>query len=84
MNPPPMAAPPAPAANEPMEESDSCSVPTSALKGAKVGDTVSFTVKSIDGENAMLSYEDDAAESTEPKGSTISEAAKLFDEGGEE
>lgn len=83
MNQPQMGAPAPPA---PMEESeDSCSVPTSALKGAKVGDTVSFKVASIDGDTAMLSYGDAGDKSNmNPNGSTVSQAAKLFDEGGDE
>ena len=73
-----MAAPP-----EMMEESSEIiSAPVSALGGAVVGDTVTLTVDAIDGDMATLALSE-SAEKTQPKGSTISEAAKLFDEGGE-
>ncbi len=61
---------------------DSCEVPTSALKGAKVGDSVTFKVASIDGDTAMLSYGEAPSDVNEPESSTISQAAKLF-KGGE-
>lgn len=61
------------------ESSETISAPVAALAGAAVGDTVTFTVKSIDGDTATLYPVEN--ESTEPKGSAISQAAKLFDEG---
>lgn len=68
----------------PEESSEMVTAPVSALGGAAVGDTVTFTVKSIDGETASLEpVESDEDQNNEPKGSTISQAAKLFDEGGE-
>lgn len=76
-----MASPPM----EAEESSEMVTAPVSALGGASVGDTVTFTVKSIDGDTASLEPVESGEDQTnEPKGSTISQAAKLFDEGGDE
>lgn len=68
----------------PEESSESISAPVSALGGATVGDTVTFTVDSIDGDMASLSpAESNKGQTTENQGSAVSQAAKLFDGGDE-
>lgn len=77
------------AGTPPAEESaETVQVPMAALQGAQVGDTISFTVQSIDGDTATLypAKESEPAEENSnmnPKPSTISQAADLFGQGGE-
>jgi len=67
-----MAAPPE-------EASETITAPVSALGGAAVGDTVTFTVDSIDGDTASLSpVVDEESEGGAKPGEAISEASKLF------
>ncbi len=67
-----------------MEETpESITAPVSALGGAKVGDTVTLTVDSIDGDTATLSPAASEEDGEAPDGGAISEASKMFNEGGE-
>lgn len=71
-------APMPPPADDSVESDNSITAPVAALGGAAVGDTVAFIVDSIDGDTASLSPVDEGDQSTEDKGSTISQASKLF------
>lgn len=67
-----------PTAPDAEESAESISAPVSALGGAAVGDTVTFTVDSIDGDTASLSPSQSEETEQAPMGKGISEAAKLF------
>lgn len=60
------------------ESSETTQVPVSALAGAAVGDTVSFTVDSIDGDMATISPVESEEQHDEPQEGAISQASKLF------
>lgn len=64
------------------ESAESISAPVSALGGAAVGDTVTFTVDSIDGDTASLSpVEDQESDESGSGEGAISQASKMFNGG---
>lgn len=64
------------------ESAETITAPVAALAGAKVGDTVSFTVQSIDGDTASLApVEAEEQDESAPEGSAISQASKMFNGG---
>lgn len=65
------------------ENSESITAPVASLGGAKVGDSVTFTVDSINGDTASLSpsMPEESDEGEAPAGAAMSQAAKLFDGG---
>ncbi len=66
----------------PEESSETISAPVSAIGGAGVGDTVTLTVQSIEGDTATLApAESDESDESAPAGSAISQASKMFNGG---
>lgn len=75
------AAPAPPTAPDSEESAESITAPVSALGGASVGDTVTFTIDSIDGGTASLSPVEDQESDEGSGGSAISQASKMFNGG---